>query len=441
MEKCVFKFGFVAFDNPRKHSDGWAAVEGERAQRITGAHALASDVIWWTNLDYSLSELSGMGSNARFRSADYLWRRPEWFLRQLGISESEDHRSTATEALAGINGRVTKLFMRLLRLQTPPLYSLRKSAAEVILGENEIVSIPIRKAFEDATKFVIKTERVAYKRNTTKAASYSFWLPAALHTAIVSEVPIARGPWKMSNGKGVTVEECVCSPCLAQISVSQINREVSSLLNFGSGTGRVQDNRTWVSSIELDMLTEWVSKIEILKVIRPTTLLSLNDYLRKRIKGPGEEIRFAFSWGIALENIWVGLGTTVPPSNPESRQKPHVNTFTPFLRAADRNECFLAARRLQKAGVSVLRYGGGSVISDCTGMLDRRLAEAAVSSRVFPEALKLSDQEAAMIARSGHFKREEQGMSMLLYSGQTQELLIVDKKITTSLLGPAKGSS
>jgi len=393
-------YGCVKFDDVRHHTAGWASIAGKPSYRIAGTKDLPSNVSWLTNLDYEMSHKAGFGVHAGFRRSEYL---SEYFFK---VEKSVDKyspiespcfdfakmldsgsasESLITERFATVFDRVMMLSEKLLGIQGLPTYSLASGFRSKITGHDAVLPNNIVAALENATASVIKAERNTESIETDNAMTLI--LPRVMHGVKCASVLEPKGKWvslSLPDNNEEAIDDWVCrynGYFIVDMSINKMNEQAHRIINFGSG----RDVRRWITGIELAVLNK-IGSVTLVSAYRPTILEPLTT-LSPLMEAHNDVHELSLSAGIFWQNIWMGLCAKKPPPPHILSTSKSINAIAPFIRATDRNECFLAALALQKHGISVIKYGRGQLTIQFDGDNDR-LADALRATRLVPCFLK-----------------------------------------------------
>lgn len=390
------QYGCVKFDDVRHHDTGWASIAGKPAFRIANTRDLSSDVVWLTNLDYEMSFQSGMGMHAGFRRSDYL---SEYFLRTAKkeatftgelydfskiLGSQSINGPELTERGAAIFDRVMALASHKLGIQDPPPYSLSRGIRDSMMGYDAILPQVIVDALEDATSSFVWVERDTALSNADTWLTLS--LPRVNHGTACANFPEPMGDWlplQLPNQNEDAIDDWACDLngyFIAQFSIENMNEQAHRLVNFGSG----RKTRRWTTGVELAVLNK-VGRVTLKKAYRPSSVAPIESLL-PLLESHNDMHELSLSTGLLWQNIWTGLCSKRQPPAHIRRNNPSINALAPFIRANDRNACFLAALALQKKGIQIISYGRGKITIQHNGD-DERLAEILRKTQLIPSFL------------------------------------------------------
>ena len=432
-------YGCVNFDDVRHHNAGWASIAGQTAYRIASTKDLQSDVSWLTNLDYDMSYKAGFAVHAGFRRSDYL---SEYFIKadnkalvgqgfesaRFDFSKMLDVDSNngalLTQRSAVIFDRLMRLSNRWLNLQDLPLYTLANGFRERLIGHDAVLPGSIVTALTDATASFVWTERNDDSDKNNQLLTLI--LPRVTHGVKCATLQEPKGDWvplSLPSTNEQDIDEWVSNHngyLVVQMAIDNMNEEANRLINFGSG----RSARQWITGIELSELNKR-GKVTLKKAYRPTTLEPLQA-LEPLLAMQDDVHDLSFSTGLFWQNIWTGLCAKKTPPAHILKTNKSINSLAPFIRATDRNACFLAALTLQKKGLQVVSYGKGRITISYDGNANR-LAEHIRQTQLIPSFLNSVARQDVAIDTPIQMLQE------IYLQGDFKRLNDADQQITESL--------
>ena len=424
------EYGCVIFDNPSEHKSGWVSVEGAASIRITGTQELATNIMWITNLSFSVMQESGFSQSSRFRRHDFLREDIQKILWSVGALKLAPNQQA--EIISGIFSRVMHLSRHWLKMCRMPLYDIASGFRELVLDPDPQVYISLSEAVEDAVEYWVKTER-SLRRD--EGQHMIFRLGRIAHAKQMFEVLVPSGPWgkipitqlPVTNDINSWLED-LQGRVLAKITINRVNPDVNDLINYGSGASlpgsASAKYRRWVSSDELAWLSPLCDlKVEEVWICEQLEALPYRDFVRDTL---GELHEVSLSLSIFAENLWVACGKKLGARG----QGQSANTLTPFLRARDRLTCYAKAYDLYKEGWEIAGYGAGKIsVRIPTSVPKSEIMDLAVKHNLIPPPLDLAD-DSTLTSDAGPFRMAQS----LFAKSDPFHLLDVDKKIVSKVL-------
>lgn len=372
------KFGVVLFDDEKDPRDAWAAVNGSPAKRIEGMNELATDTLWWSNLSYaSFFQTTEAWRNPWLRHDAYLVAKPVDVLQEWGMDPATTPPDYTATFCSTVFGRLMMMAHRLVgeadprarppglftgntlredlrRLLPPAEFPRGEAAREIRSGQAfaEFTRTTVRGA-KGSRLFLLRRPRVSYafEMLTTPVPKgpYEHLTRAALRALTQDRVS-----WVRDSGR----------PCMAEISVQQMEADIAQVYGFGNSTDKDKRlPRSWVAHPEFLAMSSF-SEMEVRSAWVGKEYGLINAELPEPVKAFLSDKYTELSWsaGVIAETLWraAALGEERgrgPKVAPEDRA--HTSWRGLWLKSADKAAMFLSAMKLTEMGHSVVSYGLG----------------------------------------------------------------------------------
>jgi hypothetical protein len=407
------RYGCLVFDDPCAHNSGWKAVEEGKGSRVTldGTSELSTDIVWITNMGYTISRESGLDGNYRFLTRDYLREDLEKMAQRHGI-DKQDQRAVA-EFGAKILSRTLRVSQKLLDADSSedflPKFALKRGFREIIgLGRDPFYTTEMAKRIEEAISFNTNCEREQYIPAGEDIIGY-FRIPAREHCLAVMDVPLPFGDFREIPRQALPdpkasredvqkwlVQVAGNRPGLFKITCRNFETRFNGLINYGNygeaATGLNSYKRQWVSSPELAFLTAF-SEITVHQAFVTDSIYQLNQQM-KLVRQLSPVTDMSVTMGVFFENLWTGICTrSSSRGTAPSPDKVPINVFTPFLRAMDRIRLFDKALEFSEAGFDVAGYASGTLRVSIRDHDPARVYDTCVKTRMIPPFLGCDEKK------------------------------------------------
>lgn len=439
------KFGCIIFEDDYTHKEAWVSMDNDKeAQYVSGPNDLPSDVVWLTNLPYSISFQAGYFGHGRFRKYDYLKTSTQRLSEFLGL---EGDYSKQAVVFASLFSRVLHLVdSYILKGQEFDDHDLKTAIRKIAGGVDFIYPEKFAKILDSALAYSVLCERQVYKEE--KFDTIYLRCPPVEHARFVLSTPLPVGKWiKVSAPEeGQSCYDWLASqpaPVLVKVKYSWIKSEINAYLNFGSGSVKYS-KRNWITGTELVSLLP-VSDIEVIEAYRSETLTTCKPLL-DMIDALPDVCELSLSVAILLDNLWAGIGTAHKTDLQKSvekkaRDKGHkrtpnrsINHISPFLRAQERLFCYHKALQIAGLGFDVLGYGAGCVRINKSGKSDEDILKLSSETGMIPPMMTLSKEEC-----SAPNLKQYRGLLQYMYAqNMLDKILEADKKVVSKLMQQAK---
>lgn len=359
----MIRCGVAIFDMPENHHARrniksldmcWAAIAGEPARRLKSLHDLASDVIWYTNISRDTFKSLRLYNLPNLRHEMWLRTRFSQITQELGLDERFITPDVQVESLAlvtqnivnyantryGVNSKSEMFNSDFSRTYNVPESSLSPDIYDYFLPviQHSIVIVVTGTGYSNSTSnLTVKPNRLEHARKIL-----STQVPGDKHWRRVVEIPVKSDSWL----------EKIETPFLIRISLRNIDREMSEILSWGSGSNT---QREWMTDVEWRIIRQFAS-IEVKEALiydKPGSLVSQLDLLPS-----GQFDSLSYSAGITAELLWTSLTNKV---NRNKNSNINYTAASAWLRAADRMIMFSHAQKLMNMNCKVGLYGTGMV--------------------------------------------------------------------------------
>lgn len=333
----------------------WASIGGGRARRVQSPNELPTDVLWLTNLPYSVFAEARLNRNHSFRNDGWLRTSVAQLSMELGVHTDTIPAHETAEALADVTQRVVNVAERDFGVTPEHQYKLNEDFARVLGAPQPGVPDAHYKHFDPIARHPLVTvvQTISYgsrqptitvRRNRVRHARDVLATPVPSETGWDHRScdPTASDHWL----------EQIDTPFLAHCSISNLKPMIAEVLSWGSGA---QGRRDWLTDIEWREVRKHgtVSVKEVLISKSPAKHLPHRDQL------PGAYCaELSTTYGLIAEQIW----TSVTNSRKYKGDEQRFSAAAAWLRSADRMIMFDYAQRLHGLGMTVMSYGVGNVV-------------------------------------------------------------------------------
>jgi len=367
----IKQFGCVRFDSDDPNYGGWASVAGQKGYRISSVGNLDNDTLWWTNLSFSAMHESNLNKTHYIKRTTYLNSWLQGGMHDIclgwGFLRRSHTEKAITENLAAIFDHVMRYAQR--------QYSLDFSK-----------SVPIHDNLADELRCTMlpdKDPHISKEVDQALGAAHQYYtycltprLPSDGYSSVLFSVPSVRYAQEMINAiipsdqveyihndqlppksqrLGWIMDQP--RPVLARVTVSNINPDFVNVISFANGA-KAGSNRGWVSQPELLLLSQYATtEIDSIFLFgeydRLPESCRLPTFTHMQAMTPTAELIFS--------NHWIGLSRENPFRLEPGKQRA-ISPRAAWMTAIDRFMMFTYALQLHRAGLTVKRYGAGSVM-------------------------------------------------------------------------------
>lgn len=363
MSQPEFRFGVASFDQPDVLEDGWAAIDGERAQRIRSLGDLDSDTYWLLNVNYATWTRHALHHRNRLKRADYLRTVFVALEKELGLEEHMMERSSAVELMAEVFGRVMRLAITKYGVgatgQLRARYLSDEIYWEIVQQEDRSINPQIDLACKLAHQVRVDCT-AAWPPGATGVRFLRSRIPHALNV-LSTPIPSSFGPWELITNDRLPPQRSrnefllsLNQPLLVRASYSRVAPEYAPLL---AGSGSYSNARGWMSHPEFVFMQKYSN-------VRVECAYVGTRYQHLQLKQPlyiGDELGpLSISAGLLMESTLASLIFERPfkPGAPTG----FIGPRAAWLAADERFRCLNAAALMRAMGFTVMSYGHGSVL-------------------------------------------------------------------------------
>lgn len=458
------EFGSVIFDKPSEHESGWACQwkgEGTRPVRISGTGELSSGVVWLNNLNYEMTNLSGL-TGSRFRRSGYFIHENERLWAEVGLATD----FPAVDPAHVWNG----VYPNLTMLRTAYTAWMFR---QTVLATNEVLPIPappmpdMVRGLHD--RIIPASNQYFPRGKPSKAVIESLfqadqsWQPVArsrssfssqqkrrmrLHVnRVVHAICMLSATWPTGRWFDVPDKEIQSSfmddplswldrnpmSIFRVVVLRTPDRDKERLINFGANINKKSRQGYWVTAHDLRLILPHC-EIEVKKAMTCNESMTGLDWLAlSRISLNPEEIAMragSYGFNLFMDMLWRVM--IRPPYDFKEKSSPAAA----FLRSYDRLLLFPKVESLDALGVDVLGYGSGGVLIDVpqdTSMAD--IARVAVKSGFFPPFVPRGEMPAgealdiALNHKSHNLPEAGRRMEAAFMMGDLQTIIDMDEAL------------
>lgn len=373
--------GTVVFDDKKNpHLGGWASIAGAEPFRVSSHVGLDNKIMWISNLDYQAFREFGLNSARNHRLSYYFYRTIDQVSADLGVSIRLDPTSApqAAQATSKIFDRVITLAETGYTHKTEYPFTGKtltediRSACGLIDSSNrgpDFLESAFASAYQtdsfcatqnrqpDTSMIVLRRNRVDHFSKILKCV-----VPAEQNWKVLDLKTIKPG-----NAARIDYVLNTSHPVIAEITIdtSQCREDMVTLMAYGSQSGmrsRASLLRTHATHPELLWLSKFcnveISSIAVAKEYvqpRPSSLMPpivMSDPLNA----------LSYSAGLFAEIHFMAMAEATRRQNTNGNQiDKNISARNLWLRAYDRAEMFIYARRAMEAGFVVSGYAMGAL--------------------------------------------------------------------------------
>ncbi len=368
----IGKFGCVRFDADDPNYGGWAAVADGSAYRISSVGNLDNATLWWTNLSFTAMHESNLQKTHYIKRTTYLNSWLQGGMHDIGLGWGFLRRSHTEKE---ITENLSAIFDRVMR------YAQRQYGID--FGK----SVPIYDNLADELRCMMlpdKDPHLSKEVDHALGAAHQYYtycvtprLPREGFSSVLFSVPTVAYAQEMIGGiipsdqvEFIHAEQlpphsqrlawvmAQPRPALARVTVSNVNPDYANVIAFANGA-KSGSNRGWVSQPELLLLSQYA-------IVDIDSLFLFGEY--DRLPDTCALPRFSHMQAmtptaeIISSNHWIGLSRENPYRLEPGKQRA-ISPRAAWMTAIDRFMMFTYALQLHRAGITVKRYGAGSVMA------------------------------------------------------------------------------
>lgn len=361
------KMGVCLFDDPDQYGSkavrGWACVPGADPFPVDCVGNLTSSAYWLTNISNGVCYTTGLSSNPRVFSSEYMRTRVQSIALELGIKDLPLEEQVVY--LADVFDRVMGMADTLFGVDLPPKTTLAGGLAEIHGIEHPDQAQDVAQACYEACQGYSSCER----RNKGNQTWTTLMLHRYRHARDLLSHPIPTGQFHflMAGDMPPPSQRLrwfldLPMPAMAEVEIVCRDPDLSRLVNYGSGAGdfrrqaergrdyHIGNKRCFCAAPEIAMLAEFCE-------IYITGVMISNDPAAQPLCLPehGRALQVSYSYGLLLENLWVAL------TRNRMRGTIKRSPATAWLQCIDRKLCLDKARALVADDVEIVSYGYGRI--------------------------------------------------------------------------------
>jgi hypothetical protein len=359
--------GLCLYANAKEPAEGgWACVDGGIPFSIQKPADLPSNVLWITSADYSEFRIQGHRNVHNLRQPTYFRTDLKQMATDLGLEIDGANAAQSIVPLSQVVARIARVAHGAYKWRTAPFSednladSIKASMPPDIPPARHMVSA-LNAAFQ-------RNSKALYNRYLQDSFSMTLRTNRMQHAQRVLNTPIPDDAWEelpghvlpASNRERLQMVLDADRPVLAEVTVdvSDTDSNEANLTAFGSQMGARMPLRRWMAHPELIWLSEF-ARINIHSIYISATYRPLSESMRLPAGLVDDPyMAMSYSAGIVAENHLQALSSSY--WNAMTKQY-EVTARGVWLRAVDRAESFLLARRVLAAGFDVFGYTMGSV--------------------------------------------------------------------------------
>jgi hypothetical protein len=386
--------GVALFDSNGLSDAGWACVAGEAPFRIKSGFSLATDTIWWSNLDNKM--LAGRVPKS-VRGSDYLKTPISLAIRELGLDGLADDQMA--EQLAFHFGVVARLLEKLAKRPLSQFAHSKSLHYDILdlTGPAPVLSNDVAsRIFASGKNWLwTKVEDASY------ADTICFREPRLSYGLSLLETPVPAQAVTWRQKPEVDPLESIrntLAPVYAELSVKNAMAKPAQLFGLANtGSGKLTIGAALVSHPELLAL-------EAFAELNVTGVWKGRDYKEASSTMPPHIVEFLnsksalFSWsaGIIAYALIHGMCSTSVSRKGEKE----LSFRGVWLRAADKVTMFANAMGFHKAGFRPTSYGLGwiRVLRPDTAKANAGLLAVALRRGLLPDPHALDPEIIADVA-------------------------------------------
>lgn len=364
--------GVALFTSKDKPVDGLASMNGDIPFKFMTIGDLRSDCLWITNLNYNELRKINLSVNTKIRMSDFFRISLERIAADLGIN-LETSQFSACRILSEISHRTLVAASNLYNIDKFN-FSLKDSIQSVIANDNGLesdntnISIAINESYQSYQR--------CFGKPPTGADFYSLRINRQKYGLFIQNCLIPSGGWRTLKDSRFPIKntdhkkgaESVCykflvnainkAPCLVQMTVKNIDKEVANLLDHGNGTNQ----RDWVPAHEAALIAMH-GNIVINAMMYSEAYKKIAPEHAAKLKALDSTQSASYSFGLIADNHIAALKSK--SFNSKLEKSKFASSRASWFAAWDRVLLFKYAEKLQFDGFYVAGYGGGAIHVMC----------------------------------------------------------------------------
>lgn len=372
--------GAIVFDDKNNASlGGWASIAGGTAFRVSSHLGLDNKVMWISNLGFKAFSECGLSAARNHRLPYYFYRTVDQVAADLGVNVKIDPTSapSAAQAASRIYDRVLKLAENAYPHKAEYPFT-GKTMAEDIRSACGMLDSSNRGPDFLETAFAASYQTDSSLRSQFQADTFIVILRRnrVSHFSKLLSYPVpTEQNWKIMNAKTLPVGNKARMdfvletehPVLAEISLNtdRCRDEMVELMAFGNQTAmrnKAGVLRTHASHPELLWLSNFCD-LEIHSIAIAQEYVKLRPQMMMPSIITGDPLlSLSYSVGLFAELHYMAM--TEPTRKQNSSGNALDKNISPrnvWLRAYDRAEMFIFAKRAMEAGLTVTGYSMGAL--------------------------------------------------------------------------------
>lgn len=383
------RVGVIVFDDKNNASLGaWASIAGGKATRISDVSALENDVMWISNLDYKAFVDCGLSAARNHRLPNYFYREVDKVAADHGTSLRLDPSMAPAVAqnVSSRYDRVLRLYEKAYPHKTEYPYTGRTLTEDIrsVCGMLD--------SSNRAPDFLESAFAAAYQTDSACATQYqadSFMVMMRYnrlrHYKDILNKPVpAEQNWRLldsrmlpaTNKERIKFIEQATFPIVAEVHVNCDNcsSDMARLIAFGYQAGlrnRATLMRTHVSHPEFLWLHRFCDiEVRSVAVAAEYTKLRPNSRL-PAVVADEPAFESCYSAQLFAEIHFLAMAEHTRRQSAAGNQiDRNISARNVWLRAYDRAEMFITAKRAHEFGLNVAGYSMGAlrVMTDRAGL-------------------------------------------------------------------------
>lgn len=393
--------------------EGWAAIDGREAFRITKIADLPSDTVWMSNLEADAYRSNGLSKSPNHVPNYYLKTDVRQIAAEIGADTEHERVSVIVQALSEVFSRTMRLVEKYYGTAELGLENNRKKLefllAQSVGRKTHAVDAGLNQAMEQAWQKRVYAMGQPIPRNwwqcTLRRNRY-------VHAYEVLDTPVPSSHnWefvdvgKMPEGNKARLD-WLCTndkPVLARIRVADGRGLEAQITSFGS-KANASLAREWVCGPELYWLSKYYSTIEVQGAYICNDGYVPPPELRK-FPPPNDFCLSSISMGLLTENFLAFMyEPTLAPMGQTAYYYPHAVWYTTM----DRFFCFAQTTKLIRLSTLGGGYGGFRFSSYGNGNL-----QIAVPAEMIDEMTDMAAQCGWEVPSSAYWKRTQESRKVM----------------------------
>jgi len=395
------KIGVCLFDQPSICTSAWASIGGASAFRIKSASELRSDVLWVTNVNYSIYKKLNFIQTPNITDEQFFRTKLSSLIQEISCDEDP---SVQCQKAAEVLQRTAKLGLDLFKVDALNCNYRYFTGLQDVLLSSEMRSQPFGKHAVDVSEAIRQStqeNQAMSSRQTPRGSraipfvfprgSYAKWLLSQKYPANVNWRPInardgesilgIESGTRVKGTNGILDKLHSLSEgkaAMFRVAVLSTEPQYAEFAKFSAGKNNMI--RRWATLPEIIEMASY-SKIAISGgYYTDNQSLDIHDSIDL------DSDEFSFSRGLFYENVWVALS-----SSPYSKSSNNVSGIGAYMRAYDRIACGRAAASFSRYGFTVGSYGVGRLLVFVRPGEERAAREVALNLGLMPQMRIMSE--------------------------------------------------